>query len=138
MSISGMRIEPINVVDTHALIWYLTNDRKLGAQAAEVFAAAERGETRLVVSAVAAAEMYYANKKYNWFADFGTVYHRLKAVAYFRFVPFEAEHVLYFDEDAAVPEMLDRIIDGLARRLKAPLLTSDPQIVASEAISIIW
>lgn len=54
----GMRIEPVYVLDTHALIWYLTSDKKLGEQAGEVFSAAERGETRLIVSAVVVAEKY--------------------------------------------------------------------------------
>jgi PIN domain nuclease of toxin-antitoxin system len=59
-----MIIEPIYVVDTHALIWYLVDALKLGAQAAEVFSEAERGKTRLIVSAIVVAEMYYANRKH--------------------------------------------------------------------------
>jgi PIN domain nuclease of toxin-antitoxin system len=133
-----MRIEPVYVVDTHALIWYLTNDKKLGRQAAAVFAAAERGETRLVVSAIVVAEMYYANKKNKWFADFNATYRQLRAKSYFRFVHFKADHVLDFDNDATVPEMHDRIIAGLARRLNAPLLASDPQIIAADVVTIIW
>ena len=138
MSSSGMRIEPVYVVDTHALIWYLTNDKKLGKQAAEVFAAAERGETRLVVSAIVVAEMYYANKKNNWFADFNATYRELREKPYFRFVHFKADHVLDFDNNAAVPEMHDRIIAGLARRIGAPLVATDPQISASNLVKIVW
>jgi PIN domain nuclease of toxin-antitoxin system len=134
MSSSRMRIEPIYVVDT----WYLTNDKKLGKQAAAVFAAAEQGETRLVVSAVVVAEMYYANKKNNWFTDFNVTYRQLRAKPYFRFVDFKADHVLDFDNDAAVTEMHDRIITGLARRLDAPLLAADSQIADSNLVSIVW
>lgn len=138
MSSSRMIIEPIYVLDTHALIWYLTNDEKLGKQAVEVFAAAERGETRLVVSAIVIAEMYYANKKNNWFADFKAIYQELKAKPYFRFVHFQTDHTLDFDQDVAVPEMHDRIIAGLARRLDAPLVTVDPQIMAAGLVSVLW
>jgi hypothetical protein len=45
------------VVDTNALIWYLKRDKKLGTEATVVFAAAERGETRLIVSAIVVAEI---------------------------------------------------------------------------------
>ena len=138
MSSSEMKIEPLYVLDTHALIWYLTNDRKLGSQAAAVFAAAERGETRLIISAIVVAEMYYANKKNNWFADFSTTYRGLRAKPYFRFVHFKADHVLDFDRDATVPEMHDRIIAGLAERIGAPLLTSDPLIGAAGIVTIVW
>jgi PIN domain nuclease of toxin-antitoxin system len=133
-----MRIEPVYVVDTHALIWYLTNDKKLGKQAAEVFAAAERGETRLIVSAIVVAEMYYANKKNKWFADFNETYRELRTKPYLRFVHFKADHVLDFDHDATVPEMHDRIIAGLARRIGAPLVAADPQITAANLVKIIW
>jgi hypothetical protein len=39
-------IKPLYVVDTNTLIWYLTQDRKLGVQALSIFQAAKRGETR--------------------------------------------------------------------------------------------
>lgn len=138
MSSSGMKIEPIYVVDTHALIWYLTNDRKLGKQATTVFAGAERGETRLVVSVVVVAEMYYANKKHKWFADFNATYQMLRTKPYFRFVHFKSDHVLDFDKDVSVPEMHDRIIAGLARRLGVPLVASDPQITAANIVKVVW
>lgn len=74
MSLPTIPIEPVYVVDTHALIWYLTNDKKLGAQASQIFNAAENGETRLVIPAIVVAEFHYANRKNNWFPDFVTIY----------------------------------------------------------------
>lgn len=49
-----------------------------------------------------------------------------------------AKDVLDFERDAAVREMHDRIIVGLARRLNAPLLTADSQIAAANLTSIVW
>jgi PIN domain nuclease of toxin-antitoxin system len=133
-----MVIEALYVVDTNALIWHLSNDRKLGGQAREIFAAAERGQTRLVISAVVVAELYYADKKFGLFADFDTVFRRLQVAPHFRFAPFEAEHVLSFTEDQDIPEMHDRIIAGLARRLGAPLIASDPKIVEAGLTAVVW
>ena len=133
-----MRIEPLYVVDTHALIWYLTNDKKLGPQASQVFAAAERGQTRLVISSIVIAEMYYANRKNNWFADFNAMLQQLRAKPYFRFVSFRTNHVLDFGKDMAVPEMHDRIIAGLARGIGAPILTFDSQITAANIVTVVW
>jgi predicted nucleic acid-binding protein len=133
-----MAIEPLYVVDTNALIWHLSNDRKLGRRAREIFAAAERGQTRLVISAVAVAELYYADKKFGLFADFDAVFRRLRVAPHFRFAPFEAEDVLSFTEDHNIPEMHDRIIAGLARRLGAPLIASDPKIVEAGVVTIVW
>ncbi len=133
-----MTIEPIYVVDTNALIWHLTNDRKLGARARVIFNAAEQGQTRLIVSAIVMAEMFYANKKFGLFADIDLVFRRLFSAPHIRFAPFTADDVLQFERDASVPEMHDRIIAGLARRLGAPLIASDPQIVDAGVADTVW
>ncbi len=63
MSSTTTTIEPLYVVDTNALIWYLTKDQKLGGQAHQIFEAAEQGETQLILSTITMAEMYFANVK---------------------------------------------------------------------------
>lgn len=133
-----MTYEPLYVVDTHALIWYLRGSKLLSTNALAIFQAAERGETRLHVSAIAIAEMYYANQKFGWFPDFAVMFHELKRMPYIRFVPFVAEDTLNFHQDSAIPEMHDRIIVGLARRLHAPLLTTDAQIAVANIVPVIW
>jgi predicted nucleic acid-binding protein len=119
-------IKPLYVVDTNTLIWYLKHDKKLSAPAATIFEAAERGETRLIISAIVIAELFYADKKHHLFLDFGQIYESLKAKPYFRLVAFNPDDVADFDRDDLVPEMHDRIIVGLARRISAPIITSDP------------
>jgi PIN domain nuclease of toxin-antitoxin system len=131
-------LEPLYVVDTHALIWYLLNDRKLGAQAKVIFQAAEQHQTLLVMSSIVLAELYYANLKHRWFPDFAVLHTELISRPYLRFVPVDPLHILDFIRDAAVPEMHDRIITGVARRLDAPLLTSDPLIIAAALVRTVW
>lgn len=131
-------IESLYVVDTHALIWYLLGDKKLSKHALAIFQAAERGETRLLLPAIVLAELYFANAKHRWFADYQTVYKDILSKRFFRFLPFDHHHVLDFDHDAAVPEMHDRIITGVARRLSAPLITSDPLITAAALVKTEW
>ena len=53
------KIEPSYVVDTHALVWYLSGNKRLSPTARAIFEAAERGETLLIVSAIVVAEMYF-------------------------------------------------------------------------------
>lgn len=138
MTISSTPIEPIYVVDTNALIWHLTDPQKLTDRANSIFAAAEHGETRLLISAVVIAELYYANKKWHLFDDFTASFQRLRAQPYIQFVPFSEDDVLDFDENNAIPEMHDRIIVGLAKRMSAPLLTADKMITTSGVIEIAW
>lgn len=131
-------LEPLYVVDTHALIWYLLNDKKLSVRAKSLFEAAEQHHLMLIVSAIVLAELYYANGKFQWFPDFRVLYNDLISKPYLRFVPFDGQQVLDFDHDYLVPEMHDRIITGLARRLNAPLITSDPLITRANLVTIEW
>ena len=133
-----MIIEPLYVIDTNALIWHLTDDRRLSESARTVFLAAERGETRLVLSAVVIAELYYADRKFGLFPDFDSVFRRIQQAPHFRLVAFEPEHVLTFSQDEAVSEMHDRIIAGVARRLEAPLVTSDSRIMSAGVARVVW
>src|SRR5690242_1528441 len=103
-----MIIEPIYVVDTHALIWYLIGDKKLSKKALAVFQAAERRETLLLLPVIVLAELYFANVKNKWFSDYKTVYQAILSRQIFRLIAFDETHVLDFDNDSAVPEMHDR------------------------------
>lgn len=96
------------------------------------------GETRLIISSIVLAEMYYANAKNKGFPDYVTVYTDLIGRRFFKFLPFDYRHVLDFDHDQRVTEMHDRIMAGLARRLGAPLLTCDPLITAAAIVTTVW
>jgi PIN domain nuclease of toxin-antitoxin system len=131
-------VERIYVVDTHALLWYLTGDKKLSQAASRIFDAAVAGETQLVISVIVLAELYHLNLKRQNPLNFSDVFASLLTSSAFQFVPFEPVHVLDFAQDSAMTELHDRIIAGLARRLEAPLLTLDPIIAASGVARIIW
>lgn len=135
---SSEKIRPLYVIDTNTLYWYLTVDKKLGKNASSIFGAAERGETQIAVSAIVMAELFYLDKKWKMFQDFATTYQELRVRPEFLFVSFHVEDVLDFPKDSAVPEMHDRIIAGLARRLDAPLITVDPIITASGLVEVVW
>ena len=126
------------VADTHTLIWYFTDSRKLGRNATKALADADNGEAIIHVPVIALAEMYYANVKTGYPINFAETYQQLDSSNQFVLTPFEAEDVLDFDRDLVVSEMHDRIIVGLARRLGCPLLTVDKNITASGAVEVVW
>jgi predicted nucleic acid-binding protein len=47
------------VVDTHALLWHLTEDDKLGRKAKEVLDDADRGERTIIVPTMVLAESLF-------------------------------------------------------------------------------
>lgn len=126
------------VTDTHSLLWYLTTHTSLGKNATVAFEEAKNGLALIYIPAIVIAEIYYLNRKRNYIKDFPADFQRIKQSGQFILVPFEADDVLDFDKDSAVNEMHDRIIVGVARRLKAPILTVDRNIIMSGLVEIVW
>jgi predicted nucleic acid-binding protein len=126
------------IADTHALFWYLTGSPRLGQQAKRAFDEGVRGQAVIYVPAIVLAELYFLNEKAGRPLDFSAEYRRLQKSRQFVFVAFMPEDVLDFDVDAAVPEMHDRIIVGVARRMGADCLSLDREIVQSDLVTIVW
>jgi PIN domain nuclease of toxin-antitoxin system len=84
------------------------------------------------------AELYYLNEKKGRPLDFQAKYARLVQTEQFVLLSFHPSHTLDFDASSAVGEMHDRIIAGVARRIKATLLTRDAQITGSGVVATAW
>jgi hypothetical protein len=78
------------------------------------------------------------NEKLGRQLDFAAEVQRLRESSQFVLVPFLPEDVFELETNQAVPEMHDRIITGVARRLNAVLLTRDPQIVERPLVATVW
>jgi len=126
------------VADTHALFWYLTASPRLGHQARSAFDEGAYGQAVIYVPVIVLAELYFLNEKAGRPLDFRSEYVRLRQSGQFVCVAFLPEDILGFDTDATVPEMHDRIIVGVARRMGATCLSLDPQIVQSGLVTTVW
>jgi PIN domain nuclease of toxin-antitoxin system len=126
------------VADTHALFWYLTASPLLGTQAKHAFVDASEGRAIIYVSAIVVAELFFLNEKAGGPLDFAAEYRRLMGTAQLVFVDLRADDVLDFGTDGLVPEMHDRIIVGVARRLGATCLSRDLAIAGSGLVATIW
>jgi PIN domain nuclease of toxin-antitoxin system len=126
------------VADTHALYWHLTASPRLSDAAGAAFDEGVRGEALIYVPAIVLAELYYLNQKFGQPLDFEEEYARFEQSGQFVMTPFDPSDVLNFDQNAAVPEMHDRIIVGLARRLGAVCISRDPLIVNSGLVPVVW
>ncbi|MGH9799322.1 MAG: type II toxin-antitoxin system VapC family toxin [Blastocatellia bacterium] len=126
------------VADTHALYWYLMASPNLSPAAKAAFDEGLQGQAVIYLPAIVLAELYYLNKKHGQPIDFSATFSSLQASLQFVFVSAEARDVLDFDADAATPEMHDRMIVSVTRRLAAMCITRDPQIVNSGLVKTIW
>lgn len=126
------------VADTHGLYWYLIASPLLGLNAKKAFDEGKNGNAIIYIPSIVIAELYFLNKKYGEPMDFAVELARLENSPQFQFVSFAAADVRDFTVDAAVPEMHDRIIVGVARRLSAACLTRDAKIIDSQIVKIVW
>lgn len=126
------------LTDTHTLFWYLADSPRLGANASNGFEEGARGEALIYIPAIVLAELYFLNNKLGQPIDFEISVEQLHNSSQFVFVPFNGEDALLFTQDAAVPEMHDRITAGVARRFNAICLTLDPAITGSGVCQTIW
>lgn len=126
------------VADTHALYWYLTNSPLLGANASQAFQEADAGNALIYIPAIVLAELFYLNAKKGNPLNFTAEFQRLNQSSQFVLLPFFPEDILEFDSSTSVPEMHDRMIAGVAKRLNLPCLTIDKEIVGSGVVITIW
>lgn len=124
--------------DTHSLYRYLTNQRKrLSKAALRAFEEADRGQAIIYVPTIVLCELWMVNHAEGRRFDFGQLMRDIQTTTQFVVVPLEFDDVMMFDEFAAIPNDHDRIIAITARRMDAPLLTSDGQIIASRLVRVV-
>ncbi len=126
------------VADTHALFWYLIGSPRLGPLAKQALDEAALGQAVIYLPSIVLAELFFLNQKQGRPVDYARTYDLLQNQGHFEFVPLQASDVLDFEVDAGIPEMHDRIVAGVARRLHVPCLTRDVAMTQSEQIVVVW
>ena len=131
----------VGVADTHAVIWYLSGDRRLSHSARNVFHTASSDGDEVGVSAITLAEIVYLVEKgrilIGAFADLTAALDDPASVLIE--VPFDrriAEALVRVDR-LQVPDLPDRIITATALHLGVPLISRDARIQAS-GVTTIW
>lgn len=93
MTNSSPTTEVRYVLDTVAIVSHLDNRKGLGSRAREVFAAAERGEARLLVPPIVVAELFWYFSKRAQRDRFRQVFSDMRTRPWFQFIDLTAEQV---------------------------------------------
>lgn len=128
----------VYIADTHALIWFLTDSKKLGPNAQELFKKAELGETIIIISTISLMEILYICKKENRVNQFKDILKKLKISLNYLTFDLDLETVLECVNLEKVNEMHDRIIVATAKIANAKIITKDLNIIKSNYTKIIW
>jgi PIN domain nuclease of toxin-antitoxin system len=131
------------VTDTHALVWFATNQlNKIGDSARRIFTAASRqdGSGIVTVPTTVLHEiscLLIANKV-RLRLDFSRWVAGLGKDRYFRIVDVTAEMVVSSHAFRSINDPFDRLIMGCSAQMDQPLLTGDQRITDSKAVQVIW
>jgi PIN domain nuclease of toxin-antitoxin system len=130
------------VLDTHALIWWVSGDKlHLSAAAVEAIAAEQNGG-EILISSISAWEiaMLVAKERIAISMDVEAWLSLVSQIDAVRFVPVDNEIAVKstelpceFHKDPA-----DRMIVATARKFAAPLVTADEKIRAYAQVKTIW
>ena len=126
------------VTDTHALWWHLETPEFLSADTAAIFRLAESGAATIIVPAIVVAEFHYLSIKQGRPMPSAVLLADLASSGWAEVPALGPEQLVLLDQLSEVPEMHDRMIAAAAVYHNAPILTRDPDLVASPQLQTIW
>lgn len=130
------------VVDTHALIWWITGQRRsLGRQARAFTDAVDEGRAVACIPALSLVELDEAIRDGDLILaePFPTFVERLRATpSRYRVVDLTPEIVSAAHGLFDIPERFDRLIAATALVLRCPLVTRDGVISKTAGIDTVW
>ncbi len=130
----------VAIADTHATIWYLFSDPRLGSAASAFIDDVIAKGDHIGVSAITIAEMVYLIEKGRIPATSLNELHTATADpgAVLRHVPFDQNVAMKMTEvpRQEVPDLPDRVIGATALFYSVPVLSRDSRILSSSIWSI--
>jgi len=130
------------VTDTHAVLWYLSNDPALSAPALDLFHRADAGATEIIIPSIVLVEVVYLCERQHVPDD------RIDRILAMPGMPGSLYRVVPLDEPVIqalrriprdqVPDMPDRIIGATALYLGLPLITRDRNLTCSTLLTCVW
>ena len=124
------------VADTHALVWHLAHDDRLGVNARKVFDDADKGGTEIVVPTIVLAEVLYISRKGN--VPFNSLMDSFQNARNYSIYPLGLNVISAMRKLAPEYSIHDSAIVATAKVLDAPLITRDEVIRRLGDVKVIW
>ncbi|MBM3747057.1 MAG: type II toxin-antitoxin system VapC family toxin [Acidobacteria bacterium] len=126
------------VADTHAFLWWLAGQSRLGREATFAFEAAEAGRATIVLPTIALAESVRVLEKKRLPLGLEAVFRKLEIAS--NYVPgsLDLTVVAELPKLSRLKELHDRIIVATAIVHAAPVITKDEAIRRSGYVDTIW
>ncbi len=126
------------VADTHAFLWHLAEDRRLGPGARAILETAENGGETIFVPTIVLAECLRILEKKRLSLKFQEILQKLEVGSNFTAFPLDLRIVSRMTRLTGLTELHDRIIVASADLLGVALITKDVVIQKSGYVRTVW
>ena len=126
------------VVDTHALIWFLTDNRNIGKEAKGILRRADENDEMVIIPTIVLAEVFYVCEKKKIGEKFKNLLGKLGKSLNYVIYDLDLEIILKLEELDKIKELHDRIIVATALLTNSKILTKDESIIDSEYVDFVW
>lgn len=121
------------VVDTHALIWFMENNSRLGAKAKSILLSPE---VQLLIPVIVLAELYYYLRKKHRAPQYGVIYQKLQDDPRVVLRNLEPQLITKIPDGL---ELHDGLIAAVALESKeVVILTQDREITSWDSERVVW
>lgn len=126
------------VTDTHALLWWFTNNPKISSKASEIFEKCERGENVIFIPSIVIAEALSIFDKKRVSFDFKSLFKKINESENFVIISLDFPILQKMVDLRDIPELHDKIIVSTAKYLNLPVITKDETFQDLPHIKTIW
>jgi PIN domain nuclease of toxin-antitoxin system len=116
------------VADTHALVWHLTQPKRLGKAARRSFASADRGQSICHIPAIAFIEIWLLYERGRLRIGPAQILDTIAGHAGYAVLALDIEQALEFGSLSGVRDPMDRMIVSAARTTGSRLISSDESL----------
>lgn len=131
----------VAVADTHAIIWFLSNDKRLSKKAKQLMDETEQEGEKIAVSSISFVEMVYLIEKgkipANLFSQLAREIREHDNLFVEIPVNLAIARAMSKVSTVQVPDMPDRIVAATAISLNVPVISRDAKIQLS-SVATIW
>ena len=125
------------MTDTHSLVWYFTDDQRLGKNALIAFERTVNSGT-VIVPSIVLAEIMFISRKGKVTLNFDDTLIRIEEYDNYSIAPLDEDILKEANRIESDLEMHDRLIVATALFHKTELITKDTGIKESGIIKTIW
>lgn len=125
------------VTDTHSLLWYFTEDTRLGKNALEAFEQTVE-EDVIIIPSIVLAEIMFISKRVDINITFEETLNKIEEYDNFDVAPLDINILKVANNIDANMEMHDKLIVATAVNFNTALVTKDELIKKAGIVLTIW